>query len=109
MGNMKTNIEQFTAKNPNPVLSVANDGIVTYSNEAGELLLQEWGVGVGKKLPIYVENIMQRAISQNSPEKIELNSGKRIYSVSFHPLPEEECVNIYGFDISDLKNPEEEL
>jgi PAS domain S-box-containing protein len=106
---MKTNIGQFTAKNPNPVLSVANDGIVTYSNEAGELLLQEWGMRVGKKLPIYVEKVMQRAISQNSPEKLELNIGKRVYSVSFHPFPQEECVNIYGFDVSDLKNSEEKL
>ena len=48
---MKTKMEQFPAKNPNPVLSVAKDGIVLYSNEAGEPLLHEWGVEVGEKLP----------------------------------------------------------
>ena len=35
--------------------------------------------------------------------------GKRVYLVSFHPLPEDECVNIYGFDISDQKELEEKL
>ena len=35
--------------------------------------------------------------------------GKRIYLIAFHPLPEEECVNIYGFDISDQKELEEKL
>ncbi|HET8686662.1 MAG TPA: PAS domain S-box protein, partial [Methanosarcina sp.] len=35
--------------------------------------------------------------------------GKRVYLIAFHPLPEEECVNIYGFDISDQKELEEQL
>lgn len=34
---MTTKMEYFPAKNPNPVLSVENDGTVLYSNEAGEL------------------------------------------------------------------------
>ena len=41
---MKIKMEQFPANNPNPVLSVANDGTVLYSNVAGEPLLHEWGV-----------------------------------------------------------------
>ena len=48
---MKTKTEQFPAKNPNPVLSVAKDDTVLYSNEAGKPLLQEWDVAVGEKLP----------------------------------------------------------
>lgn len=35
--------------------------------------------------------------------------GKRVYLVMFHPLPEQECVNIYRFDISDQKELEEKL
>ena len=40
---MKAKMEQFPAKNPNPVLSVGKDGTVLYSNDAGESLLHEWG------------------------------------------------------------------
>ena len=100
-------MEQFPANNPNPVLSVEKDGTVLYSNEAGELLLHEWNVGIGEKLPSNIRDLVQRVISRNSPEKMEVNVGKRIYQASFHPLPEEECVNIYGFDISDQKELEE--
>ncbi|AKB83500.1 Phytochrome, two-component sensor histidine kinase [Methanosarcina barkeri 3] len=106
---MKTKMEQFPAKNPNPVLSVANNGTLIYSNEAGEPILQEWRVRVGERIPLHVEKIIQKVIFQNSSEKIELNVGKKTYSVSFHPLPEEECVNIYGFDISEQKETEEKL
>ena len=104
---MKTKMEQFPATNPNPVLSVTKDGTVLYSNVAGEPLLHEWGVGVGEKLPSYIEDFVQRVISLNSPKKMEVNVGKKVYLVDFHPIPEEECVNIYGFDISDQKELEE--
>ena len=100
---MKTKMEQFPATNPNPVVSVGKDGRVLYSNAAGEPLLREWGVVVGEKLPSYIGDLVQRVISLNSSEKMEVKAGNRLYVVSFHHLPEEECVNIYGFDISDQK------
>src|SRR5665647_1719001 len=106
---MKTKLEQFPATNPNPVLCVEKDGKVLYSNKASEPLLHEWGVGVGEKLPSYIVDFVQRVIFRNSPEKMEVKEGKRVYLVVFHPLPEEECVNIYGFDISDQKELEEKL
>ncbi|MHB8100784.1 MAG: histidine kinase dimerization/phosphoacceptor domain -containing protein [Methanosarcina sp.] len=106
---MKTKLEQFPATNPNPVLCVEKDGKVLYSNKAGEPLLHEWGVGVGEKLPSYIVDFVQRVIFRNSPEKMEVKEGKRVYLVTFYPLPEEEFVNIYGFDISDQKELEEKL
>ena len=108
-GIMKTKLEQFPLKNPNPVLTVAVDGTLLYSNEAGEPLLQEWGLRVGEKLSSSIGKIVQRVISQNSPERMEVKVGNRVYLVAFHPSPEGECVNIYGFDISDQKELEGKL
>ena len=108
-GKMNTKIGQFQATNPNPVLSVAKDGAVLDSNAAGEPLLHGWSVGVGEKLPSSIGYFVQRVISRNSPEKMEVKMGKRVYLVTFHPLPEEERVTIYGFDISDQKKLEEKL
>jgi PAS domain-containing protein len=106
---MKTKMKHFPATNPNPVLSVAKNGTVLYSNEAGEPLLREWGIEVREKLPSDVKKIVQKVISLNSTEKIDVKAGNKIYFVSFHPLPEKEFVNIYGFDISDLKEIEGKL
>jgi PAS domain S-box-containing protein len=105
---MEKKMEQSSAKNPNPVLSVSVDGTVLYSNKAGEPLLHEWNVKFGEKLPSSIRDIVQRVLSQNRPEKIEVNAGKKIYLTSFQNLPEE-CVNIYGFDISDYKGIEVRL
>ena len=71
---------------------------------AGNTLLNEWGVEIGKKLPSHIGTIVQRVISLNSPEKIEFLVGNKLYLVIFSPLPEQECVNISGFDISGQKD-----
>jgi len=106
---METKLEQSSATNPNPVVSVGKDGSVLYSNAAGEPLLHEWGARVGEKLPSSIGDLVRRVISQNSPEKMEVKVGKRVYLVAFHPLPDAECVNIYGFDISYQKELEGKL
>jgi len=91
------------------VLNVAYEGTVLYTNEAGEPLLHFWGTNAGEKLPPHIEDFMKKVISQNIPEKMEVKVGKIVYLVEFHPIPEEECVNIYGFDISDRKELEGKL
>ena len=102
-------MEKFPEKNPNPVLCVSKDGTVLYSNKAGEPLLNEWGTKIGEKLPSYIGNFVQKVISQNIPGKMEVKVGKRVFLAEFHSLLEDECVNIYGFDISDQKELEEKL
>jgi len=104
---MKAKIERSPAINPNPALSIEKDGTVLYSNKAGALLLNEWGVEIGEKLPSSIGDIVRRVISRNSPKKMEVNVGKSVYLVVFHPLPDLECVNISGFDISGQKELEE--
>ncbi|HWQ47808.1 MAG TPA: PAS domain S-box protein [Methanosarcina sp.] len=104
---MKAKEDQFQAINSNPVLSVGNDGTVLYSNKAGEPLLHEWGVVVGGKLPSSIVDIVQRVIFQSNPEKIEVKVGKNVYLVVFHFFPEQEYVNVSGFDISDQKETKE--
>jgi PAS domain S-box-containing protein len=108
-GEMKAKVGQIPATNPNPVLSVAKERTILYSNEAGELLLHEWGVRVGEKVPLYIGDFVQRAIFRNSPEKMEVKAGKKVYLITFYPSPGEECVNIYGFNISEQKELEEKL
>ena len=71
-------MEQFPAKNPNPVIIVKDDGKVISSNGAGEPLLHEWGVGIGEKLPSFIGDFVQRVISRNIPEKMEVKVGKRV-------------------------------
>ena len=105
---MKPKIEQSPVTNSNPVLNVAKDGVILYSNKSGELLLHEWGAKIGGKLPSSILDLVQQVISRNSPEKLEIKVGNKVYLVVFSPT-EQECVNISGFDISDQTKLEEKL
>lgn len=106
---MNAEIKQCSAINPNPVLSIEKDGSVLYSNEAGKDLLREWEVKVGEKLPAHIRDIAQRVLFKNIPEKMEVQTESRVYLLFFQPLPAEELVNIYVFEISEQKKLEEEL
>ena len=106
---MKAKMEQLPATNPNPVLRAKKDGTVLYSNEASEPLLREWDVGVGEKLPSYIGDFVKRVISQNSPKKMEVKVGNKVYLVTFHPTSDEREVNLYGFDITNQKDLEKKL
>jgi PAS domain S-box-containing protein len=66
-------------------------------------------VEVGEKLPSYIEDFVQTVISKNSPEKMDVKVGNRIYLVVFFPLSEEQRLIISGFDISDQTNLERKL
>src|SRR5665647_3846025 len=58
------------------------------------------------KLPSYIGDVVQWVLCQNSPEKMEVKAGKRTYQIALHPSLEQECVNVYGFDISGQKELE---
>jgi hypothetical protein len=40
-------VERFVSQSPDPVLRIGKDGRVIYSNRAGELFLEKWGIRVG--------------------------------------------------------------
>ncbi|MGE5473172.1 MAG: PAS domain S-box protein [Ignavibacteriales bacterium] len=106
---MEAKVDKTPKTNSTPVMSIDKNGCIVYSNEAGNLLLDEWDMKIGEKLPSYIVDLVQRVISHNSPEKTEIKVGVKVYLIVFHPSPEEECIKVSGFDISEQKELEEEL
>jgi PAS domain-containing protein len=100
---MEVRLKKFLATNPYPVFLVNEDGTVVYSNETGEPLLQELGTGIGEKLPPLIEDLVQRVISQNKPERTEVKVRNKTYLFEFQPLKEEKSVTIYGFDVTSQR------
>lgn len=98
-----------SSENPNPVLKVDMNGKVLYSNRAACFILEHWGIAEGEKLPTSLKNHIKRILSQKDPEHIEISAGKATYSLTFYASPEENCVDIYGFDISYRIRAEEKL
>nr|WP_304364508.1 PAS domain S-box protein [Methanosarcina sp. KYL-1] len=102
-------LEFFPSKNPNPVLSVGKDGKLLYANSAAYPLLEKWKLPEGEKVPLDIENQVQKALILGYSEELELEAEGRTYLATMYPLPEEGCVNIYGYDISSRKELEKRL
>ena len=101
-------MEQFPAKNPNPVIRVKTDGTILYANKAADPLLKSWDVEVGEKLPEIPKSLVRKVSGRERAEELELKVGGRVYLLTFYYDPEEKAANIYGFDISSRVQREEE-
>jgi len=102
-------IEPSPSENPNPVLRVEKDGKVLYANGAACFLLDYWGMKEGAELPQALKHSIRRVISQKKPENLEISTGEATYALMLYPRPEDELIDIYGFDISFRVRAEEKL
>ncbi len=100
---------KFPAENPNPVLRIAEDGTILYSNKGGLGLLAKWGVGIGEKVPEqWYRSIKDKFDSGKTWTEEEVVEGK-IFSIMNVPLRQAGYVNLYAHDNTDRKRIEEKL
>ncbi len=102
-------IKHSPSENPNPVLRVEMNGKILYANRAACFLLEHWGIKEGEELPRSLINDIKRSLSNKGPEHLEINLGNVTYSLTLCTCPEDDCVDIYGFNISYRVLSEEKL
>jgi nitrogen-specific signal transduction histidine kinase/HAMP domain-containing protein/ActR/RegA family two-component response regulator len=93
----------FVRLDPNPVMELAGDGIITYSNDAARKL----ALSVGQDdlraiLPSNVEEIVHNCLEAGlTPPKLQTVFGGHTLSWSFHPAASSQVVHCYFEDITD--------
>lgn len=102
-------LAKFPEENPNPVLRIDQNGIITYANPESRALLRAWGSSVGLEAPERWKKLVERALRDNSgAETAEIFEGKTI-SLLVAPLKDYGYANVYGRDITAKQKVEEEL
>ncbi|MBA4386972.1 MAG: hypothetical protein C0404_03260 [Verrucomicrobia bacterium] len=96
-------LSRFPAESMNPMLRVDGDGILLYANRASDGILGTWGTGVGQKVPSSWDAVVGGALQQGSPTTMEAAFGSRSYSIHLVPVTGRGYVNLYGTDITPLK------
>ena len=104
-----TELAKFSSENPNPVLRIAKDGEVLYSNKAGGQLLSKWNSEVGKRVPGKWHRIISRALASGKDTEEEEEVKDKIFSLTIAPVKKNGYANVYGLNITERRQAEEQL
>jgi len=102
-------LAKFPDEDPNPVLRIAGNGTVLYSNRAGLPLLKSWGCEVGSRLSGYWQLLASASLNEGRNRETETECGGRIFTLTFAPVVDSNYVNVYGHDVTDRKQAELQL
>lgn len=105
----RKSLARFPAENPNPILRVDHEGKIIYANAASKPLLDDWHARVGEQVPDDWNQIIGELIHTGSKKTIDVPCGMTIYSIIVVPVSDTNDVNLYGRDITELKQAEEKL
>jgi len=103
------NLAKFPSEDPNPVLRIGKNGALLYANAVSGSLLIEWDCEVGQVVPKKWRQMVSEAFASNSGKRVEIKHAGRIFSFLLIPVAEAEYINVYGRDITERKQAEEDL
>ncbi len=102
-------LSKFPSENPSPVLRVGDDGTVLYANAPALSLLGPGNNQIGGPIASYFRPVISRALESNLSKESEVNLKNRIFSFEVMPVVDANYVNIYGRDITERKQAEDEV
>jgi class 3 adenylate cyclase len=93
-------VDRFPDRNPNPVLRVSRDGILTYANPASEPIRRALGVEVGANLPATFFERVEAAVTSEMAANLEVSIEGRVFEILVVSLFEFESINLYGTEVT---------
>ncbi len=102
-------LANFPSENPNPVMKLSKDGKVLYNNDTSLKLLELWYNQTSQRLPDNYTKIVSEVLHSGLSKAVEVECNHCVYSLTFTPIIEEGCVNVYGLDITERKKKEDQI
>jgi len=99
-------IVKFPDQNPNPVFRIHWDGTLVYANPASAGLITGLGLAVGTSLPVGLRETLLDRVRAADGATVEVESSGRTYALLAVDVPEFGFINVYGTDISAVKERE---
>ncbi len=102
-------LARFPSENPDPILRIAHDGTLLYTNQAGLNLLPEWHLHVGQAASPMLREAALQAMDRGSPQRVDFEHGQQVYSFSIAPIVGAGYANLYARNVTERKQAEEAL
>lgn len=99
-------VVKFPDQNPNPVFRLTWDGVISYANPASLDLIAGLAGSVGSVVPEAVRAPLLGAATAGTRDPIEVESRGRRYELLAVDVPEFGFVNVYGTDITAVRELE---
>jgi class 3 adenylate cyclase len=99
-------IVKFPDQNPHPVFRIHADGQIVYANKASAGLLEGMGLGVGVALPGDLREALVAIARSGERRSWEVDSAGRAYALLAVDVPEFGFINVYGTDITAVRERE---
>ncbi|MFC1743308.1 PAS domain S-box protein [Candidatus Riflebacteria bacterium] len=103
------NLARFPSENPNPVLRIASDGNILFNNQASAPLLKQWAVKEKQVIPESLQKMVLDSLQKGKLIHKEVMCMDRGFNLTLAPVTDFNYVNIYGLDITEQKQAEDEL
>jgi two-component system cell cycle sensor histidine kinase/response regulator CckA len=100
---------RFPSENPNPVMRISHDGVLLYANKASQPLLEMWGITINESLPPDWKTIITNVLQSRQYLDVRLNCGEYTFLLGITPIEDSDTINLYGKDITEMSNLEEQL
>ena len=102
-------LARFPEENPHSVIRISGDGEIIFANAPAKgQILKKLDVGIGQKVPDEIYSTVKETLESGDYLDVDHTLGGRIYACTFVPVVEHAYVNIYGVDITEKINAQEE-
>jgi|GEM_PF-2082086 two-component sensor histidine kinase/DNA-binding NarL/FixJ family response regulator len=94
-------------QNPDPVIRVSKEGVLTYANPAAYPMLERGGITIGQVMFDVDKGTVNKVLMGGTLLRTEMEAGEGSYLFTFKLIENEDGVTIYGHDTTEKKKTTE--
>jgi PAS domain-containing protein len=102
-------LARFPAENPNSMMRVSIQNRLIFANKSSAPILKAWNIKQNDLVPNSIQKEIALTVKTQKNNEIEFTCEKKTYSFVLVGVPEHGYINMYGRDISERIQAEENL
>jgi PAS domain S-box-containing protein len=102
-------LARFSEESPNPIMRINKEGVIQYANKASDNILIFWESKVNSYVPIHILSAVQQSLLDETIYSFEIVVANKTMTVNLSPVVENNYVNFFATDITELKIAEKRI